>query len=454
MTRTHICIFSLYLLVLRLATVVALDNGLARTPPMGWMSWERFRCNTDCTTYPEQCISERLFREMADLLLVGGYRDAGYEYVIIDDCWLAHERDKNGKLAPDGSRFPSGIPALSSYIHKLGLKFGIYEDYGNFTCGGYPGILGHMKTDAQTFADWNVDYVKLDGCYSDPNTMIVGYPLFGRYLNETGRPIVYSCSWPAYQIGDNPNYAAIAEHCNLWRNFDDIDDSWTSLLSIIDFYGDDKDKFGSFAGPGKWNDPDMLIIGNFGLSLDQAKVQMGMWCLFAAPLIMSNDLRNIRPEFREILLNREAIKIDQDPLGIQAKRIIRSGNIDIFSRPVMPSYKKEYSAAVGFLNRYTSGTPLRVRVKLTALGLHHTAGYAAKDVFSGKLYGKFHPDDTFVADVNPTGFLFVRFNVLPGDGNSYLASEGRESNEVHQSSADTPLVEVEAQGLTGWRSEL
>jgi len=279
--------------------------------------------------------------------------------------------------------------------------------------------------------------------------MIHGYPQFGRYLNLTGRPMVYSCSWPAYQIGDNPNYTAIAENCNLWRNFDDIDDSWTSLLSIIDFYGDNKDKFAGFSGPGKWNDPDMLIIGNFGLSLDQARVQMGMWCLFAAPLIMSNDLRNIRPEFKQILLNREAIKIDQDPLGIQAKRIIRNGNIDIFSRPVLPSYKNENSAAVGFLNRWSAGTPLRVRVKLNALGLSHAAGYAARDVFSGKPLGKFLPGDTFVADVNPTGFLFVRFNILPEHPNKRY-----DNHQVGQNEHPEQEVEVEAHGLTGWRTEL
>lgn len=176
---------------------------------------------------------------MADMVVATGLNKVGYEYVIIDDCWLDHQRSPEGKLQPDPKRFPSGIKALADYVHGKGLKFGIYEDYGNFTCGGYPGILGHLKTDAETFAEWEVDYIKVDGCYADTNTMDKGYPAFGRYLNATGRPIVYSCSWPDYQLaeGKMPNYKLIAEHCNLWRNFDDIDDSWESVSSIIDYYG-------------------------------------------------------------------------------------------------------------------------------------------------------------------------------------------------------------------------
>jgi len=434
---------AILLVAIAVGGVLALENGLARTPPMGWMSWERFRCNTDCTTYPEDCISEHLFREMGDMLVVGGYKEAGYEYIIIDDCWLDHTRDKNGKLTPDPVRFPSGLKDLSNYVHKLGLKFGLYEDYGNLTCGGYPGVLGHMQTDAQSFADWGVDYVKLDGCYSEPSTMIEGYPKFGSYLNATGRPMVYSCSWPAYQIGANPNYSAIVEHCNLWRNFDDIDDSWASLLSIIDYYGDDKDGFGKMAGPGHWNDPDMLIIGNFGLSLDQARVQMGMWCLLAAPLIMSNDLRKMRPEFQEILLNREAIKIDQDPLGFQAKRILRKGQIDIFSRPILPSYRDKYSVAVGLLNRWTAGTPIRVSVSLQELGLDHPSGYAVTDIFGGRTLGNFSPHGTITVDVNPTGFVLLRFNVLPGN-------RRRPEDSLP---APAPL-QLQYPGLSGWKSEL
>ena len=146
-------------------------------------------------------------------------------------------------------------------VQSLGLKFGIYEDYGNFTCAGYPGILGHLETDANTFAEWGVDYLKIDGCYADPETYDEGYPEFGAYLNATLRPIVYSCSWPAYLL-DSPDpvpYDEIQVTCNLWRNYGDIQDSWSSVLSIIDWYGDNQDEFAQYAGPGNWNDPDMVM---------------------------------------------------------------------------------------------------------------------------------------------------------------------------------------------------
>lgn len=438
-------------------TVFGLDNGMARTPPMGWLAWERFRCNTDCKEDPEFCISERLFRWMGDMMVVGDYLSAGYEYLILDDCWLDHSRAANGTLIPDPERFPSGIPALADYIHKLGLKFGIYEDYGNFTCGGYPGILGYLEQDARTFADWGVDYVKLDGCYSEPDTMDAGYPEFGGHLNSTGRSMVYSCSWPAYQMDRQPDYQSIANHCNLWRNFDDIADSWESVLSIIDYYGDDTHSFQQHAGPGHWNDPDMLIIGNFGLSLDQAKAQMGIWAMLAAPLIMSADLRTIRPEFKDILLNREVIKIDQDPLGIQATRVARIKDIDVFTRPIMPLYKSKTSVAVAFLNRWTEGTPLKVKFELHGLGLDHSDGYDVTEVFTGKNMGIFKPWDTFHGEVNPTGILLLRFNILPPnriEKEKSVDEEDVENNKVKVVTPRSPPVQVKYPGLSGWKTEL
>jgi alpha-galactosidase len=176
-----------------------LDNGLALTPPMGWMHWQRFRCLVDCDAYPDECINEKLFRSMADHLAADGYLEAGYEYLIIDDCWASKERDDQGRLQPNATRFPNGIKALADYVHSKGLKFGIYGDYGTKTCAGYPGSYGHLETDAKTFAEWEVDYLKLDGCYADVDNLEQGYIEMGRYLNQTGRPIVYSCSWPAYQ---------------------------------------------------------------------------------------------------------------------------------------------------------------------------------------------------------------------------------------------------------------
>ncbi|KRT82542.1 hypothetical protein AMK59_3795 [Oryctes borbonicus] len=245
-----------------ISTACGLDNGLALTPPMGWMTWQRFRCITDCVIYPTECISEELIKNMADLMVSEGYLAAGYEYIIVDDCWMAKERDENGRLKPDPDRFPSGIKALADYVHSIGLKFGIYEDYGTKTCAGYPGIIGHLETDAQTFADWEVDYIKLDGCYNNRSTMVDGYVEFGKLLNRTNRPIVYSCSWPAYEepLGIKSDYQKLVETCNLWRNWDDIEDAWTNVTNILKWFSSNQDRVANYSGPGHWNDPDMVNL--------------------------------------------------------------------------------------------------------------------------------------------------------------------------------------------------
>ncbi|CAB4055900.1 Alpha-N-acetylgalactosaminidase,Alpha-galactosidase A [Lepeophtheirus salmonis] len=237
--------------------------------------------NTNCKDDPENCISERLFKTMADLLVSQGFKDVGYEYIIIDDCWLSRTRDKDGKLQPDPERFPSGIKALADYVHNLGLKFGIYEDFGTHTCAGYPGILNSLKKDAFTIAEWEVDYLKVDGCYVNEGPFFT--PALGQPIKRTQTI--------------NP------------------------LQRITDFFGTNQDTFISVAGPGHFNDPDMLIIGDFALSIDQSQYQMAVWATLAAPLIMSNDLRSLRPEFKEILQNRKIIRVNQDPLGIHGRRV-------------------------------------------------------------------------------------------------------------------------------------
>ncbi|KAL9986325.1 hypothetical protein ACROYT_G000462 [Oculina patagonica] len=290
-----------------LQRVRSLNNGLALTPPMGWMSWERFRCVTDCENDPQNCISERLYMEMADAMYYGGYRAAGYQYVCIDDCWTAMNRTKDGRLQADPKRFPNGIKKLADYVH-----------YGTKTCAGYPGSIKHIKKDAQTFADWGVDYLKLDGCYANPRKMDKGYPKFARALNKTGRPIMFSCSWPAYQVYMN------------------ITDSFQSVVDIFNWYGDMQDDLVPAAGKGHWNDPDMLIIGNFGLSYEQSKLQFALWAIMASPLLMSNDLRDIDQRSKDILLNTEVIAVNQDRLGKQGKRVTKDNTsfTEIWSRPL------------------------------------------------------------------------------------------------------------------------
>ncbi|VDK28957.1 unnamed protein product [Gongylonema pulchrum] len=300
--------------------VSALENGLARTPPMGWMSWTKFYCEMDCVRHPFSCIHERLYMDMADRMVEDGYLEAGYQYVHVDDCWMERQRDQYGRLVADRQRFPHGMAALADYasshrsMHRRGLKFGIYEDYGTATCAGFPGSYQHTKVDADTFAAWQVDYLKLDGCNINVDLMPSGYAEMGRMLNLTGRPIV--------------DYHLIGQHCNLWRNFDDIKRSWASIKSIIDYYDHNQDKHIPAQGPGRWHDPDMIIVGNTEITVDQAKVQMSIWSIWSSPLIMSNDLRMIAPVFREILLNRLVIAIDQDPLGIMGRLV---ANVSFFA---------------------------------------------------------------------------------------------------------------------------
>ncbi|XP_072518498.1 alpha-N-acetylgalactosaminidase [Salminus brasiliensis] len=384
------------------AATFALDNGLMRTPPMGWLAWERFRCDIDCQDDPKNCISEVLFRDMADRLAEDGWRELGYVYVNIDDCWSSKERDAQGRLQPDPKRFPSGIANLARYVHDRGLKLGIYGDLGTYTCGGYPGTtLDKIKIDAQTFADWGIDMLKLDGCYSNATEQEKGYPLMTKALNATGRPIGYSCSWPAYQGGlpPNVNYTLLGEICNLWRNYGDIQDSWESVLDIVDWFTDHQDILQPAAGPGQWNDPDMLIIGDYGLSMDQSRSQMALWAIMAAPLLMSNDLRTLNSGARAILQNKVAIAINQDPLGIQGRRLIKEkSGIDVFWRPL-----SDGASALVFFSRRTD-MPYRYQTSLKAL--NYTAGtYKVYDVFTEKPLPELKDATEFVVSVNPTGVV-------------------------------------------------
>jgi hypothetical protein len=399
------------------AGVLALENGLGRTPIMGWMSWQRYRCIVDCKNQPDECISEGLYKRMADRLVADGYRDAGYEYVNIDDCWSLLDRDNaTGKLVADPARFPSGIAALADYMHQRGLKLGIYGDAGTKTCGGYPGSLGNFDLDAQTFADWGVDMLKLDGCYLDTNSMASVYPLMTAALNKTGRPIVYSCSWPAYQINQNPDYESIQKHCNIWRNFDDIDDSWTSVKSIIDFYTKNQNTFVPIAKPGAFHDPDMLIIGNYGLSLEQSRVQMALWAIFASPLLMSNNLERIGHAEREILLNRHVIAVNQDKEGVMGMRLKQVGKIDVYYRIVHPFVGEDNSYVHAFVNREEGGAPTRFTVVANDVALTNDQGYYVTDLFdNNRLITVVKPGDNFTISVPPSGVRFLKATVIGTD---------------------------------------
>jgi len=402
------------------------DNGLAKTPPMGWLSWNTFYCEKNCKDMPEHCFSEDQITSISSVMISGGFKDAGYEYVIIDDCWMAEKRDAAGRLQPDPERFGKGIKWLADFIHERGLKFGIYEDMGEKTCQGLPGSFGHELVDVTTFASWGVDYLKLDGCYPyqrNASQFDYSYPLFGAILNATNRPIVFSCEWAVsvdrgcpgagYPNCHHADYAAIREVCNLDRNMDDIAPVWESLISVIDYYDGIQDELINTTKPGAWSDPDMLLAGQGEITTDQAKLQMAIWSIWSAPLLISTDIRVIKDEFKDILLNKDVIAIDQDLLGIMGRRVIKSGSISVYVKPVTPvdTATGDRSYAIAFMNR-DEKNKVTYSVDLERLGLTHDKGYQVKNLFEKLPAVRMGPKDEFKTTINPTGVTFIKATVI------------------------------------------
>jgi alpha-galactosidase len=298
---------------------------LALTPPMGWNSWNKFACD----------INEDLIRQTADAMVATGMKDAGYQYINIDDCWHG-ERDAQGFIHPDPKRFPSGMKALADCVHSKGLKFGIYSDAGWKTCGGRPGSRGREFQDAQTYAQWEVDYLKYDWCNAEALNAEGAYLTMRDALYAAGRPMVFSiCEW-----GNQKPWLWGAKIGHLWRTtgditamFDGVVDhgTWKSsgILQILDM----QQGLRQYAGPGHWNDPDMLEVGN-GMSVTEDRAHFSMWCMLAAPLIAGNDLRTMSKETLEILTNKDAIAVDQDPLGIQGFQFSADGVLEVWFKPL------------------------------------------------------------------------------------------------------------------------
>lgn len=300
---------------------------LALTPPMGWNSWNTFSCNVD----------EKLIREMADAMVSSGMKDAGYEYINIDDCWHG-ERDENGYIQENRERFPSGMKALADYVHSKGLKIGIYSDAGNTTCAGYPGSRGHEYQDARTYAAWGIDYLKYDWCDTENVNPIGAYTTMRDALAKAGRPILFSiCEW-----GDNKPWEWAKDVGHAWRTTGDIYPcwncdhnwgSWSSLgvLKILDIR--DLRVLRKAAGPGAWNDMDMMEVGN-GMTEAQDRSHFSLWAILNSPLIAGNDLRSMSARTRSILTNKEIIALNQDKLGIQAMKYYHDGDLMIFTKPL------------------------------------------------------------------------------------------------------------------------
>jgi alpha-galactosidase len=342
-------------------------DGLALTPPMGWNSWNKFACNVD----------ENMIRQMADAMISSGMKDAGYTYINIDDCWHG-DRDSLGFIHPDPKRFPSGMKALADYVHSKGLKLGIYSDAGSQTCGGRPGSRGYEFQDALTYAQWGIDYLKYDWCNTEGLKAEGAYKTITAAMRKAGRPVVLSiCEWGT----DKPwEWGRTVGH--LWRTtgdifncFDCIEDhgTWKSwgVMQILDMQKDLR----KYAGPGHWNDPDMLEIGNGKLTLGEDRAHFSMWAMLAAPLIAGNDLRTMTKETIEVLTNKEVIAVNQDSLGIQGFKYAVKDSVETWFKPLQNG-----DWALCFLNR--SKQPQKVEFNWKEQEVHDTIFHKQLDAIN------------------------------------------------------------------------
>ncbi|MFF9168486.1 MULTISPECIES: NPCBM/NEW2 domain-containing protein [unclassified Streptomyces] len=368
----------------------ALADGLALTPPMGFNNWNSTHCRAE--------FDEAMVKGIADLFVAKGLKAAGYQYVNLDDCWALPQRDADGKLVPDPARFPGGIKAVADYVHAKGLKLGIYTSAGTKTCSniGFPGALGHEYSDARQFADWGVDYLKYDNCNNQGVDAKKRYTTMRDALKATGRPIVFSiCEW-----GENKPWEWAADVGHLWRTTGDISDSWGSMLAIAK----KNLPLAPYAGPGHWNDPDMLEVGNGGMTDTEYRSHFSLWSVMAAPLLIGTDLRKATDTTYEILGNKEVIAVDQDPLGKQGTVVSSAGG-----RWVIAKEMKDGSRAVALFNE--SATAQRIATTARAVGLPDADGYTLRDLWRHTTY---NTAGTIAATVPAHGTVLVR--VAAGDG--------------------------------------
>lgn len=371
------------LLTLALASTALAQKftGLAPTPPMGWNSWNTFYSN----------VNEIVVRATADAMVKNGMRDAGYNYIVIDDTWALRERDAQGNMVADPEKFPSGMKALGDYLHSQGFKFGIYSCAGRQTCGGYPGSWGHEYQDALLFASWGVDYLKYDWCNTDTANPQDAYKRIRDAIHTAGRPVVLSlCEW-----GGSKPWEWASDVGHLWRTTGDIYDSydgkkgweigWKRILDLqydLVTNSQGSDGLGKYAGPDHWNDPDMLEVGNAGLSFAESRAHFSFWCMLAAPLMAGNDVTKMSEEIRQVLTDKEVIAIDQDSLGKQGFRVVAepAKNIEIWAKELA---NKEW--AVCALN--TSQNEAELTVHWDIMGWFLRGEYSLRDVWAKKAVG-------------------------------------------------------------------
>ena len=334
----------------------ALGNGLALTPPMGWNDWNAFGCN----------VSEQLVEQTAQYMVTSGMKAAGYQYVNIDDCWSEMSRDANGNLVPDPAKFPDGIKGTADYVHSLGLKLGLYAEAGTATCAGFPGSLGHEQQDANTFASWGVDYLKYDNCNAGSEPAEQRYDAMRDALAATGRPILFAlCEW-----GVDSVWTWGAQTGNSWRTTSDISANFGSMLTIFH----SNVALAQFAGPGGYNDPDMLEVGN-GMSATEDQSEFALWSEMAAPLLAGTDLRTASAATMSIYLNKDVIAVDQDSLGKQGVEVSSAGGLDVLAKPLANG-----DVSVVLFNENSSAATISTTA--SAVGLPSASSYTLNDLWA------------------------------------------------------------------------
>ena len=379
-------------------------QGLVPTPPMGWNSWNTFSAN----------INEQLIKDTADAMIANGMRDAGYNFIVLDDTWSAMERDADGNLQAHPEKFPSGMKAIGDYLHERGFRFGIYGCAGTKTCGGYPGSWGHEYQDAKKFAEWGVDYLKYDWCYSGTADARDAYTRMRDALYTAGRPIVFSiCEW-----GHSKPWEWAKDVGHLWRTTGDIMDCYDCVQRwergwkvILDLQysqvqpadGQPGNGINAFAGPGHWNDPDMLEVGNAGLTFAESRAHFTMWCILAAPLMAGNDVRIATPEIVALMTDREALAVNQDKLGKQGWRFRAETGREIWVRELADS-----DWAVALLNTGDEAAELEI-------DWHHGWWFLGGDCTVRDIWNKSAAGDTtgkFTARLGSHDAAFLRLTPI------------------------------------------
>jgi len=391
----------IYLVMILLTSVslVNAQNGfdnLAKTPPMGWNSWNTFRLK----------INEDLVKDIADTFIEKGLKDAGYEFIVIDDGWQI-SRDEEGNIIPVPEKFPSGIKALADYIHSRGLKFGLYSDAGYMTCGEHPGSRGYEYQDARTYAGWGVDYLKYDWCHTGNQSAPDSYKLMKDALLKAGRPIVFSiCEW-----GVSEPWSWAPGVGNLWRTTFDIRPCWdcgkmvlSNNKQVENFIGftkilDLQVGLESYSGPGHWNDPDMLEVGNEGLTYEENKSHFSLWCILSAPLMLGNDIRSMSDEVLKIITNKEVIAVNQDVLGRQGRKVRDEGDLEVWSKEL-----SDGSKAVILFNR--SEKEASIEFNWNEIGLPQNLKFSIRDLWEKTEKGKFK--GTYKANVPSHGVVMLK----------------------------------------------